>query len=309
MYVSRIISNEQIVKVNSTEDQLYVCELKGPYTRTGTDNGTYNTFHSIILIQRGSIRYILNGQKGEVIQGSLLNIPPWTEISYLKYSADFMGMTVSASNRFMLDIFRNLNLFQPHFGFRMRYMTHLPLSSKESKTVAMDIEGLCRGLGNREHSFSEELTKVHFYILLIDIADAVWKRFGEGIPGHTAETSRKEKLLDDFILYMHENIDRETKVGFYAEKLCISKQYLALIVKEMLQVPAGQVIARARYERAAKLLAGTSMTIQQIADKMSFSDQSSFGKFFRKQGGQSPLAYRKSLRKKLLSMRAETDIR
>jgi AraC-like DNA-binding protein len=45
------------------------------------------------------------------------------------------------------------------------------------------------------------------------------------------------------------------------------------------------------------------MTIQQIAEMMSFSDQSSFGKFFKKHTGMSPLKYRQNLRKTLLTLR------
>ena len=45
------------------------------------------------------------------------------------------------------------------------------------------------------------------------------------------------------------------------------------------------------------------MTIQQVAEKMSFSDQSSFGKFFKKHTGLSPLRYRQNLKKTLLTLR------
>lgn len=300
MHATKIISNEQIVRLNKTEDLLYVCELKGPYTRKSEENET-PAFHYIILTQRGSIGYILNGQKGEVIQGSVLNIPPWTNIAYLKYSADFMGMLVSVNNRMMVDIVRNRNPFPKYFGFKMRYMTHISLSAKESRAIALDIKSLYGCLGNHGHFFLHELTYAHFYILLIDLADTVWKRFGEGKPLNKVETSRKEKLFNDLIAAIHENIYNETTTGFYADKLCISKQYLALIVKDMIHIPVGQLISHIRYETAARLLTGTSMTIQQISDRMSFSDQSSFGKFFKRQGGQSPMEYRKSLRKNLLT--------
>jgi transcriptional regulator GlxA family with amidase domain len=51
------------------------------------------------------------------------------------------------------------------------------------------------------------------------------------------------------------------------------------------------------------MLRDPEMSIQQIASAMSFSDQSSFGKFFKKHTGLSPLKYRQNLRKTLLTLR------
>ena len=42
---------------------------------------------------------------------------------------------------------------------------------------------------------------------------------------------------------------------------------------------------------------------QQIAEELAFSDQSSFGKFFKKHSGMTPMKYRQSLRKTLLTLR------
>ena len=95
----------------------------------------------------------------------------------------------------------------------------------------------------------------------------------------------------------------ETSLEFYAEELCISKQYLSLIVKEKTRVSAGKIIAVMRTEAASRMLRDPEMTIQQIASRLSFADQSSFGKFFKKHTGVSPMRYRQTLRKTLLTLR------
>jgi AraC-like DNA-binding protein len=58
-----------------------------------------------------------------------------------------------------------------------------------------------------------------------------------------------------------------------------------------------------RVEEASRLLRDPELTLQQIAEELSFSDQSSFGKFFKKHSGMTPMKYRQSLRKTLLTMR------
>jgi transcriptional regulator GlxA family with amidase domain len=58
-----------------------------------------------------------------------------------------------------------------------------------------------------------------------------------------------------------------------------------------------------RVEEASRLLRDPALTLQQIAEEMSFADQSSFGKFFKKHSGMTPLKYRQNLRKTLLTRR------
>ena len=114
---------------------------------------------------------------------------------------------------------------------------------------------------------------------------------------------RADAILKEFGELLAKYIKTETSIEFYAEKLCISKQYLSLIVKEKLRVTIGTVMASMRIEMAARMLRDPELTIQQVAEAMSFSDQSSFGKFFRKHTGLSPLKYRQNLKKTLLTLR------
>ena len=114
---------------------------------------------------------------------------------------------------------------------------------------------------------------------------------------------RSDSILKEFSELLVQHVKTETSVGFYAERLCISKQYLSLIVKEKLHVTIGTVMASMRIEMAARMLRDPELTIQEIAEAMSFSDQSSFGKFFKKHTGLSPLKYRQNLKKTLLTLR------
>jgi AraC-like DNA-binding protein len=124
------------------------------------------------------------------------------------------------------------------------------------------------------------------------------------------ETSKKKyefslsgDMIKEFAKLIRQHIMTESSLDFYAEKLCVSKQYLSLIVKEKTNVTAGRILSTMRTETASRLLRDPKFTIQQIAEMMSFSDQSSFGKFFKKHTGSSPMKYRQTLRKTLLTLR------
>ena len=135
------------------------------------------------------------------------------------------------------------------------------------------------------------------------MANMMWNKYGEGTPSHHSDMKRSDSILKGFAELLSQHVSRETSLDFYAEKLCISKQYLSLIVKEKTRVTAGKIIAVMRTEAASRLLRDPELTIQQIASQLSFADQSSFGKFFKKHTGVSPMRYRQTLRKTLLTLR------
>ena len=82
---------------------------------------------------------------------------------------------------------------------------------------------------------------------------------------------------------------------FYASSLCVTPQYLRRIVKYMSGKTVHTWINEALIREIEKRLAETDMTIQQIAEELSFSEQATLTRFFKRYKGISPLKYRKQL--------------
>ena len=260
----------------------------------------------LIIILDGTLRMIINGDEHSFSKNTYVNLPTWADIYEIEYDESFHAMVTATDKTVIEDIFRNRNPFPPDFRMSLNHSYGGSIfSDKDVKTLRTDISNLISSLKNRRHHFAEEVTYSYFYILLTDMADMMWRRYSKGTPSHHTDMRRADSILKDFVTLLQENIETHTDIGFYAEKLCISKQYLSLIVKEKTMVPISTVISALRAEVAAGLLRNPDLSIQQIANRLSFSDQSSFGKFFRKHSGMSPLKYRQSLRKTLLSLRPE----
>ena len=89
-----------------------------------------------------------------------------------------------------------------------------------------------------------------------------------------------------------ENYRQHHDIGFYAESLHISTTYLSRIVKHITGHTVRFHISELLCADARKLLECTNLDIKEIAEKLGFSDQSVFGKFFVKKTGLSPMKFR-----------------
>lgn len=298
-----LFGEKTVKKVGYIENYIFACEIMGG------DHIKYSKprrpkYHLVIIVIEGSINIIINGEQHKFSKHSYINLPTWADIYEIEYGDDFHGMVTATDKSIIDDIFRNRNPFPPDFRFTMDHSLGGKLTDeRDLEILRKDISNMIDALSDKEHRFAEEINYAYFYIMLTDMANMMWNKYGKGQPSHHTEMKRSDSILKGFAELLRKHIMEKTSLDFYAEELCISKQYLSLIVKEKTRVSAGKIIAIMRTETASKLLREPDLTIQQIAAMLSFADQSSFGKFFKKHTGISPLKYRRTLKKTLLTMR------
>lgn len=139
-------------------------------------------------------------------------------------------------------------------------------------------------------AYKEELLQSSFKLLLYHYASIYKREF----PDLEASLSRQEDLMIRFLDLLNENFKSERSVQFYADVLCITSGYLSKVLKEVSGKTANQLIDEAVILEAKLLLNNPILSISEIAENLQFSDQSFFGKFFKKHTGLSPTAFRKA---------------
>ena len=102
-----------------------------------------------------------------------------------------------------------------------------------------------------------------------------------------------ESIIKSFIELLVANYRKEHKVDFYSSRLNISDHYLIHIVKRITGQTVTDFIYEMLYSDARTLLMHSKLSIQEITSLLHFSDQSSFGKFFKRKAGLSPIDFRK----------------
>jgi len=106
--------------------------------------------------------------------------------------------------------------------------------------------------------------------------------------------TRQDEIFQRFIGEVEKHYRKERSVRFYADLLCISPKYLSTVIYKISQQLAGEWIDAYVILEAKTLLKSGKLTIQQISEQLNFSNQSFFGKFFKRCAGMSPKDYMNS---------------
>lgn len=112
---------------------------------------------------------------------------------------------------------------------------------------------------------------------------------GNGTP--IEKSSRQQELYKQFMDEVRKSYTQERSISYYADKLCITSKYLSQVVHKVSGRFAGDWITDFVILEAKALLKSRKYTVQQIADKLNFANQSFFGKYFKEKVGCSPSEY------------------
>lgn len=108
------------------------------------------------------------------------------------------------------------------------------------------------------------------------------------------ERSPAETICAKFYNLIFDHFMEHRNTAFYADKLCITPNYLAMVTRSICHETPKQMIDRQVILDMKYLLRNTTMTAEQIALYLHFPDTSYMCRFFRKQTGISLSEYRKN---------------
>ena len=99
--------------------------------------------------------------------------------------------------------------------------------------------------------------------------------------------------VSKFIELVGGNLKEQHSVRFYADKLCITPNYLNEVVNSAMNISAKQYILNKIMDEAKKQLIYTDISISDLSFELHFSTVAYFVRCFRQCTGETPLAYRK----------------
>ncbi|CDC97130.1 dNA-binding domain-containing protein AraC-type [Alistipes sp. CAG:268] len=143
---------------------------------------------------------------------------------------------------------------------------------------------------DRDNIFRNTIIRNRLQNVLLEAFDKT-RRFAPDVHPQSG-TTRQADLFQHFVALVHEHCTEQREVAFYADQLCISTRYLSTIVRSVAHSTAKEFIDRSVVLEIKMLLESTELSVQEIAYRLHFPDQSYLGRFFKKHTGVSPTEFR-----------------
>lgn len=250
---------------------------------------------TIILCLNGNFSLDINLDHYEVKSNTVLAIGP---NSIVKFSTTFDD-SIDAYMLFVsVDFLKDINLDINAINFsrlseRPSPVTELSTSEINALRKYLDMMHLNATI-NETPLYKRNIARCIMASLVYQMMQfAENKKKLEPINDTTA-VSRRGNYVRDFMMLVQKHHSQERTVVFYADKLFISAKYLSLIIKESTGKSAAEWIDEYVILEAKNLLRYSGKNIQQVAYELNFTNQSSFGKYFKHLTGMSPSEFQKS---------------
>jgi len=245
--------------------------------------------YTVLLVHSGEITMQFNLAKHHLETDDIVFISPHNIINVIEIKNSVVMMGVSFTLNFALENSMNKNEMDAFDFFASKSVPHLKLKSDEVSHIKMLIELLHKKNTQINPFHGKEILTHSFNLLMYELA-SIYRESNSDVK---VKMTRKEELTSKFFKLLEENFITERKVKFYSDALFMTAGHLSKILKEVSGKTTGELIDTAIITEARILLANPSLSIAQIAEELNFSDQSFFGKFFKKHMELSPSEYRK----------------
>lgn len=262
---------------------------KETYMRTNTLPGTVAAY-AFIIVLRGSSTLLYSGREITIERNHLFIYMPGFPISVKDVSEDYSSLCLVADESFTVET--------PSIRNAVRSAL-LPLFEMRQPVVGISPEectrlsSLLRIAGEylvSENPLRKEMLKDLYALFLMDLSSILSRQNKRGGFG-----KRTEDLFMDFIHLLPQHYVREHGIEFYANTLGVTPTYLSRAVRQVSGRTVVEYINRLLLMEAIWLLESTTLSIDEIAEKINYADSTTFGRFFFRMKGVTPREYRKSL--------------
>lgn len=275
--------NDDVILIEMSDNDKYRIQFDGE------DRLLIDNVLSIFFVVEGTMDVNIDNAEFHLPKNSQIGITHLQTFRNIRLSTPFKGYNITVSKKCLDKIWSDskqipISVFMSH--------RETPVLRLQKKEVEL-LEGLILRIGCN----MDRPTHLFYGNLVINELRSFFMEFGnimvQRYPTNLEPNAQKDRIIVSFIHLLREHCKTEHSVAFYANQLCITPEYLSKIMKQFSGRTVTKWIDDALLREAQILLRNKALTIQQISDALNFSDQSAFGKFFKKHLGMSPMEYLK----------------
>lgn len=244
-----------------------------------------------ILCIKGSISFMLHHTHYNISSGDYVILTNGVFVSSVSQSEDCQAIIMSFPESFIVT-----NAIRSNYGIighlSLLQNPVMKLAPEDFEKCREDMMRLRKRSGDQQHLFREEMTGALLKAHVLDLYD-IHARANEQV----AVSSRPATLMRDFIgLLLDGDYISDRSLQYYAGRLCITPHYLSEVSKNISGQPATYWIDRFVSGELSRLLLQPGLSLEAIADRMSFSSVSYLSRYVKSKLGVTPSEYRSNLR-------------
>lgn len=273
------------------EDEFLLLDtLSGP-EQTQSDKVAFFPFKinftTLLFCVEGTMRFRVNLKEYELQPNHVMTVPQGSIGECINYTPNLRVALIAFTGN---DYFVDLNASSV-VEFRKYLMNHavVTLTPEEMEETLLIYHQMRKKLENPHFGFVREALKGYMQVLSAN--GSQWLRNNMNQESSQSIQNRQKQLLDRFLALVQEHYLTERSIQFYADKLCLTPKYLSQVIREASGRYAGDWIKDYVILEAKALLKSKKYTVQQVSDRLNFSNASFFGKFFKATVGCSPRRY------------------
>lgn len=270
------------------KDQILLVNPNEFHRLEGTDIDSSRVF---LMIYEGSVDIKLNRKMYHMESYSCVDSLDTVPIHIEKCGNDTKAWCMLVTYTFARNSLKN---FKPVPIRKLLQTKDMPIhifSEEESSRLDLRLRFLADAIAAKKHYYHNELAEVLYKCICLELGNAIMAN-ETTIDNMQHRCRRNDGVVLDFTRLVNKYFSQQHNIEFYAQALNISEKHLTRIIKDTMGKTPHTVICDEITHEAMALLDDNSITIGRISEKLSFSDQAAFCKFFKRQVSISPTEYR-----------------
>lgn len=256
-----------------------------------TDSEIYLKSPIFILVYKGNSVFDLNFTEYRISTQSIMILSVGHILKLKKVSDDFLCSVLYVDEKYINEMYSSDMIYRrAKYQVRLFKKPFLNLDLENFSLLNKRLSFIQEALNDIKHLYQDKLILLSLQVFFLDISSLVERMINNEIE---KTLSRDEVYFHIFLELLAQNYEKEHEVHFYAKKINISTHYLTSIVKRLTGQTVSEFLYQLLFGDAKLLLQNPDLSIKKISDKLNFSDQSAFGKFFKRRSGVSPLQFRR----------------
>ncbi|MDR2913398.1 MAG: AraC family transcriptional regulator [Tannerella sp.] len=246
----------------------------------------YN-FYCLVLITDGREEITINDNKHMVQPGMLITSIPGDIWSW-QQDTQLNGYVLIWEEEFLLSFF-NDQLFLQKFSYLQsdRQSPFLHLERELYNRVCHLLSEMVSEIHDRE-KIDRHVLRAMLYetLMLLNRAENI------GNKSLSINDVSASHYVDSLVKLVNADYATQHGTKYYADKLCITPNYLNKIVRRSLGTTTKSYIRNKILLEAKRLLTYTTLSVTEITDRLHFESTSYFVRWFHKYVGCTPVQYR-----------------